>query len=224
MDKGIRGLLVLLQKPYRLCFVLAGLFLFFSGTMFHSSIIVKDYMETTGEVCNLEETTEIRQGVKEPRYNYDLIWYEDGEKYEKHFHKQIDTIEEGEITIWVRPDNEDAVFSNSVEMNENAYNFLAYALIAGLIGLLLYGFAVMNRRESRSQTIERLENAKLYSILVFILCLIGIVIQVVMEYPAYKNGEYINPVIFDFSIACGVIAAGCLIMFFCARRKLKRYE
>lgn len=224
MDKGMRGLLFLLQKPYRFCFVFAGLFLFFCGTMFHSSFIVKDYIETTGEVCNLEETSELRGGVKELRYNYDLIWYEDGEMYEKHFRKQFDAREEGDTIIWVRPDNGDAVFSNSPEMNGDAYQYLAYAMILSIIGLLFYGYTVWNRRESRSQTIERLENTKLYSILVFVLCLIAIIIQVVMEYPAYKNGEYINPVTFDFSIACGVIAIVCMIMFFGANIKLKKYQ
>ncbi len=82
----------------------------------------------------------------------------------------------------------------------------------------------LNRNESRSETIERLENMQIYSAIAFVLCMIGIIIQVIMEYPVYKRGEYINPVIFDFSIACGVIAVGCILMFIYAKRKLKKYE
>lgn len=224
MNKGVGGLLILLQKPYRLCFVLAGLFLFFTGTSFHSSVLIKDYIETTGEVTNLEETTELRQGTGELRYNYDLTWYEDGEVYEKHFEKQLDAREEGEVTIWVSPDNRDAVFSNSVENFDAAYRFLGIALVAGIAGLLFYGIERSNRYESRSKTIERLEDTKLYSMIAFVLSLIGIVMPFILEYSAFKNGEYVNPVLFDFSVACGVIAIGCLILFFYAKRKVKKYE
>lgn len=224
MNKGVGGLLILLQKPYRLCFVLAGLFLFFAGTSFHSSVLIRDYIETTGEVTNLEETTELRQGTKELRYNYDLTWYEDGEVYEKHFEKQLDAREEGEVTIWVRPDNRDAVFSNSAENYDVAYRFLGIAIVAGLAGMLFYGIERSNRYESRSQTIERLEDTKLYSILVFILSLIGVAMPFILEYQEFKNGEYVNPVLVDFSIACGILAVGCLIVIFLTKRKLKRYE
>lgn len=224
MNKGISGLFILLQKPYRLCFVLTGLFLFFAGTSFHSSVLIRDYIETTGEVTNLEETTELRQGNRELRYNYDLIWYADGEEYEKHFEKQLDAREEGEVTIWIRPDNRDAVFSNSAENYDAAYRFLGIAIVAGLAGMLFYGIERSNRYESRSQTIERLEDTKVYSILVFILSLIGAAMPFILEYQEFKNGEYVNPVLVDFSIACGVLAIGCLILFFSTKRKLKKYE
>lgn len=224
MNKGISGLLILIKKPYRLCFVLAGLFLFLSGSSFHSSVLIKDYIEITGEVCNLEETSELRHGSRELRYNYDLIWYEDGEEYEKHFEKQLDGREEGEITIWVRPDNKDAVFSNSVENYDTAYQFLGIALIAGLVGLLFYGIERSNRYESRSQVIERLEDTKLYSMIAFVLSLIGMAMPFILEYSAFKNGEYVSPILFDFSVACGILAVGCLILFFNAKRKLKKYD
>lgn len=214
----------MLKKPYRFCFALTALFFFFSGSSFHSSIIVKDYIETTGEVCNLEETSEFRHGNRELRYNYDLIWYEDGEVYEKHFEKQLDAREEGEIAIWVRPDNKDAVFSNSVENYDAAYQFLGIAFIAGLVGLLFYGIERSNRYESRSQVIERLEDTKMYSVMAFILCIIGMAMPFILEYSAFKNGEYVSPVLLDFSIACGILAVGCLILFCNAKRKLKKYE
>lgn len=224
MNKGVSGLLILLQKPYRLCFVLTGLFLFFAGTSFHSSVLIKDYIETTGEVINLEETIELRQGNRELRYNYDLIWYVDGEEYEKHFEKQLDAREEGEVTIWIRQDNRDAVFSNSAENYDAAYRFSGIAIVAGLAGMLFYGIERSNRYESRIQTIERLEDTKLYSILVFILSLIGVAIPFILEYQEFKNGEYVNPVLLDFSIACGILAVGCLIVFSPTKIKLKKYE
>lgn len=224
MSKEVRGLMILLQKPYRLCFVLTGLFLFFAGTSFHSSVLVRDYIEATGEVCNLEETSEVRHGNRELRYNYDLIWYADGEEYEKHFEKQFDAREEGEVTIWVRPDNRDAIFSNSVENYESAYRFLAIAIFAGLTGLLFYSIERSNRNESRSRMIERLEDIRMYSVLAFIFSLIGVAMPFILEYKSFKNGEYINPILFDFSIACGVLAIGCMIMFFYTKVKLKRYE
>lgn len=224
MSRGIGGLLILLKKPYRLCFVLAGLFLFFAGNSFHNSVLIKDYVETTGEVINLEETTQLRQGIRELRYNYDLIWYEDGEVYEKHFEKQIDAREEGEVTIWVRPDNRDAAFSNSDENYDATYRNLGIGLLAGAVGFIIFFIDRSSCRESYSEKMERLEDTRLYSILAFIFSLIGVAMPFIMEFSAIKNGEYVNPILFDFSIACGIIAIGCLLLFFHAGAKLKKYE
>lgn len=222
MSKGIDGLFILLKKPYRLCFMLSVLFLFLSGTSFHSSILLKDYIETTGEVYNLEETSELRHGNREIRYNFDLVWYEDGEEYCKHFEKQFDAREEGMATIWVRPDNRDAVFSNSEENYDAAYRYLGIGLFAGAVGFVFYFIEKSNRRESYSQAMERLEDTRLYSILAFIFSLIGAAIPFFMEFSAIKNGEYVNPILFDFSIACGIIAIGCLALFFHAGKQLNK--
>ena len=127
------------------------------------------------------------------------------------------------MAIWVRPDNRDAVFSNAIEVNESAYNYLGIGLAAGLLGMLLWFIWKLGHPISRQEQEEHLEDTELYSVLVFLLCIIGIVIQLGMSYADYKKGEYINPIMYDFSIACGVIAVICVILFIRAKIKLKKY-
>ena len=141
----------------------------------------------------------------------------------EYFEEQMDPQEAGEVTIWVRPDNRDAVFSNSVEVNESAYQYLGIGFAAGLIGLLLMFIRNAGQTMSRQQQEEHLEDTKLYSGLVFIVCIIGIIIQLTMSYADYKNGEYVNPVMYDFSIACGIIAVICTMLFIRAKKKLKKF-
>ena len=223
MYKEASGLAVLLKKPHRICFLIAGVFLFLAMTSFHSSVIVKDYIETTGEISEAEEVSVYRHQSYVTRYNYLLTWTEDGEEYEKYFEEQVDPPEEGEATIWVRPDNRDAVLSNGVEINESAWQYLGIGLAAGLIGLLLLFIWNAGHSMSRQEEEEHLEDTKLYSGLVFIVSIIGIIIQHAMCYKDYQNGEYVNPVMYDFSIACGVIAVICMVLFFRAKKKLKKF-
>lgn len=223
MSKESQGFAVLLKKPHRICFLIAGVFLFLAMTSFHSSVVIKDYIETTGEVSEAEEVSVYWHQSYVTRYNYLLTWTEDGEEYEKYFEEQMDPQEAGEVTIWVRPDNRDAVFSNSVEVNESAYQYLGIGFAAGLIGLLLMFIRNAGQTMSRQQQEEHLEDTKLYSGLVFIVCIIGIIIQLTMSYADYKNGEYVNPVMYDFSIACGIIAVICTMLFIRAKKKLKKF-
>lgn len=221
MYKELRGLAFLLTKPYRICFLIAGVFLFFALTLFHSSVVVKDYVETAGEISDVEEVSVYWHQRYVTRYNYQLTWTADGQEYEKYFEEQMDFPDEGEVTIWVRPDNRDAVFSNTVEVNGDAYKHLGIGLAAGLLGFLLLFIWKQSHPMSRQQEEEHLEDTKLYSVLVFILCIIGIIMQLSMSYADYKSGKYVNPVLFDFSIACGVIALICVGLFIRAKIKLK---
>lgn len=221
MHKEVSGLAFLFTKPYRICFLIAGLFLFLALTSFHSSVVVKDYVEAVGEISDVEEVSVYWHQRYVTRYDYLLTWTMDGQEYEKYFDEQVDRPEEGIVTIWVRPDNEDAVFSNTAEVNESAYNYLAIGLTAGLLGILLLFIWNMMNPMSRAQQEEHLEDTKLYSVIVFIACVIGIIIQLGMSYADYKKGEYVNPVMYDFSIACGVIAIICVFIFIRAKKKLK---
>ncbi|MBQ8596964.1 MAG: hypothetical protein IJ409_04160, partial [Lachnospiraceae bacterium] len=134
MYKETQGLAFLFQKPYRICFLVAGVFLFLAMTLFHSSVVVKDYTEAVGEISDVEEVSVYWHQRYVTRYNYRLVWTSDGQEHEKYFEEQMDAPDEGEVTIWVRPDNMDAVFSNEAEVNENAYNYLGIGLAAGLLG------------------------------------------------------------------------------------------
>lgn len=223
MYKEARGMAFLFTKPYRICFLVAGVFLFLALTFFHSSVVVKDYVETSGEISDVEEVSVYWHQRYVTRYNYRLTWKADGQEYEKYFKEQIDFPQEGEVAIWVRPDNRDAVFSNAIEVNESAYNYLGIGLAAGLLGMLLWFIWKLGHPISRQEQEEHLEDTELYSVLVFLLCIIGIAIQLGMSYADYKKGEYINPVMYDFSIACGVIAVICVILFIRAKIKLKKY-
>lgn len=223
MYKEVKGLAFLITKPYRLCFLLAGFFLFLALTSFHSSVVVKDYVEVVGEISDVEEVSVYWHQRYVTRYNYKLTWMADEQEYEKYFDEQIDCPEEGIVTIWVRPDNRDAVFSNAAEVSESTYNYLGIGLAAGLVGILLLFIWKLSHPMNRQEQEEHLEDTKLYSVLVFFLCIVGIVIQLGMSYADYKKGEYINPVLYDFSIACGVIAAICVILFIRAKLKLKKY-
>ncbi len=220
MDRTIEGLEFLLKKPYRFLFCVFGLFLFFGLISLHSSFLVKDYIQTTGEICNVEQVRVLWHQQYVMRYNYDLIWYDNGTQYEKHIDEQMDCPEEGEVTIWVRPDNRDAALYNSVEIKGYVGLYLGISLLAGVVGLVLFIRHITNRKETREEREERLENTEIGSMLLFILCLIGIAIQGIYAYMDYRKELYVNPVWFDFSIACGIIAIICLILFFRAKRQL----
>lgn len=222
MYKELRGLEYFLKKPYRFLFLVFGLCLFFGLMNLHSSLLVKDYIETTGEIRNVESVHVLWHQKYVTRYNYDLVWYDNGRQYEKHFDEQRNCQEEGEVTIWVRPDNRDAVLFNSVEIKEDVGLYLGISLLAGVVGLVVFIIHIINRRENGEERMERLENTEIGSMLIFVLCLIGIAIEVVALYMDYRKGFYVNPVLFDFSIACGVIAIICLILFFWAKRQLEK--
>lgn len=89
-------------------------------------------------VCNLEAEQVLHQQSYVTRYNYDLIWYDAGEEYVKHFDEQVDPREEGETTIWVHPDNVDAVFSHSDEIKNSGSVYLFIGIGSGIIGIFLY--------------------------------------------------------------------------------------
>ena len=222
MYKEVNGFAALIKKPYRICFLIAGVFLFFALTSFHSSVLIKDYIEAVGEISDVEEVSVYWHQQYVTRYNYRLTWMSDDEEHEKYFEEQMDFPEEGEVTIWVRPDNQDAVLSNVVEVNESAYEYLGIGLAAGLLGFIILFIWNLSHPLTREQKEEQLEDTKLYSVLVFILCIIGIIIQVSMSYLDYRNGEYVDPVLYDFSIVCGVIALICVILFIRAKIKLKK--
>lgn len=224
MYKAIELLKIIIKKPYIFFFFVFGICLFFGLTSLHSSLLVKDYIEATGKICNVEPVRVLWHQQYVTRYDYDIIWYDNGEQYKKHIDEQVDCPEEGETTIWVHPDNRDAVSSNSVKLRENVGLYLGVSLLAGIIGLVIFVIYIMNRRETEKEKVERLEDTEIYSMLLFILCLVAIVMQVIYIFKDYRQGLYVNPVLFDFCIACGMIAVICLILFFRAKRQLKKYQ
>lgn len=52
--RKMRDVRIFFRYPYLIFFIIAGVSLFVGLVNFHSSITVKDYIETEGEICNLE--------------------------------------------------------------------------------------------------------------------------------------------------------------------------
>lgn len=148
---ALKGFKFLIEKPFRILFVISGLTLFFGLSVLHSCYEAKDYLESTGEICNVEQVRVLRRQQYVTRYNYDLVWYGEGELHKKHFNEEIDYREEGEVTIWVRPDNRHVLFAGPAEMKANAPIYLTVSLLTGILAFVLYYIHAVNRRESRTE-------------------------------------------------------------------------
>lgn len=71
MYKVIR---LLREAPHVFCFCITAVFLVCGFFNLRSSIESKDYIETTGEICNLKEREVMRHQRYETRYDYDVVW------------------------------------------------------------------------------------------------------------------------------------------------------
>ena len=88
----------------------------------------------------------------------------------------------------MRPDNKNAILSNSVDFGQDVPLYLLVGLVSGAIGFFICKVRSNKRRETRAQRIERLEDTKMYSIMVIILTVIAMVMFGIMGYEDYKNG------------------------------------
>lgn len=221
MGKFLIALVYLLEKPYRMLFLLCSVFLFFGLASVHSSYEVKKYTETEGEICNLTSEEVLRHGKSVTRYDYDLVWYADGQEYQKHLNGQTDMPAEGITSIWVRPDNGDAVLFPSVEIKRDAVIYLGVAMGTGLLGMVIYICYLVNRKETDEEKRDRLETAKVGSMIVFCLSLIAAGIGF-WVYCGGRKDRYTNSVMLDFSLYCGMIALISIICFINAGHKVKQ--
>lgn len=217
------GLKILLVKPFRLFFVLAGFFLFLGFSQLHTAYDAKNYEESIGEICNLTSKKMLQNRRYVTRYSYDVIWYTQGESYRKHYKNQVDKREEGECAIWIRPDNRDILLANPEKLKGAAYRYFLFSLASGVIGLVLWLIHAAGRRESADARMERLADMQIYSVVIFIFCLFGIGIAAIDLYLDYRGGVYRSTTMIDVIIMCAVIAVGCVVAFFVAKKKLEEY-
>lgn len=210
------------KYPHLLFFIIAVVDLFVALVNYHSSIMVKDYIKIEGEVCNVETEQVLWHRQYVTRYNYDIVWYDEGEEYTKHLEEQADSVEEGTRMIWVHPDNKDAVLHNSVQIGKDVPIYILIGLASGAIGFVICKYRQETRRESKAERIERLEDTKLYSVMAMILATIGEIFFGVMCYQDYKRGEYITPVIYDVFLVIGVIGMIAFLQYKRAAKQLKK--
>lgn len=209
------------KYPYIIFFIFAFVWFYGGITNFHSSILLKDYIKVEGTVCNLE-TEQVKQNHGYvTRYNYDIVWYDDGEEYIKHLEHQVDYVAEGTKTIWVHPDNKDAVLFDSVTIGKDVPKFLIKALICAVIGIVLFEIKRRTRRENQAERDERLEDAKIYGILTMLCVVVGSIAFGVKCYLDYKQGEYISPTIWDVYIVVGIVGFIGLGVYLRAAKQLK---
>lgn len=217
------GIGILVKKPYRLFFVIAGVTLVIGAALLHGSYATKDYVQTTGEICNVTQRRVLRRQGYVTRFTYDLRWYADGEVFEKHFDDMFDYEPEGEVTIWVSPDNRDAVLGrsdNHYQGINSGYIYLCISLVTGLLAAVMYRIYVKNRRESKKERTDRLENNIIGSIIGFLLSLFGVGYCVFDICKDYRAGEMVSSAVIDLIIACIVAAVICLVIFFVSRKQL----
>ena len=216
----MRDVRVFFRYPQLLFIIVAGVSLFAGLVNFHSSIAVKDYIETEGEICNVESKQVLWHQHYVTRYDYDIVWYDNSEKHTRHLEEQVDPEEEGVRTIWVRPDNKNAILSNSVDFGQDVPLYLLVGLVSGAIGFFICKVRSNKRRETRAQRIERLEDTKMYSIMVIILTVIAMGMFGIMGYEDYKNG-YIPSGVWDTYFALIVIIVVAFVMYRRAKKQLR---
>lgn len=216
----MRDVRIFFRYPQLLFIIVAGVSLFAGLVNFHSSIAVKDYIETEGEICNVESKQVLWHQHYVTRYDYDIVWYDNSEKHIRHLEEQVDPGEEGVRTIWVRPDNKNAILSNSVDFGQDVPLYLLVGLVSGAIGFFICKVRSNKRRETRAQRIERLEDTKMYSIMVIILTVIAMGMFGIMGYEDYKNG-YIPSGVWDTYFALIVIIVVAFVMYRRAKKQLR---
>ena len=216
----MRDVRIFFRYPQLLFIIVAGVSLFAGLVNFHSSIAVKDYIETEGEICNVESKQVLWHQHYVTRYDYDIVWYDNSEKHTRHLEEQVDPEEEGVRTIWVRPDNKNAILSNSVDFGQDVPLYLLLGLVSGAVGFFICKVRSNKRRETRAQRIERLEDTKMYSIMVIILTVIALGMFGIMGYEDYKNG-YIPSGVWDTYFALIVIIVVAFVMYRRAKKQLR---
>ena len=216
----MRDVRIFFRYPQLLFFIVAGVSLFVGLVNFHSAITVKDYIETEGEICNVESKQVLWHQHYVTRYDYDIVWYEGTKKHTRHLEEQVNPQEEGVRTIWVRPDNKNAILSNSVDFGQDVPLYLLVGLVSGAIGFFICKVRSNKRRETRAQRIERLEDTKMYSIMVIILTVIAMGMFGIMGYEDYKNG-YIPSGVWDTYFALIVIIVAAFVMYRRAKKQLR---
>lgn len=218
----MRNPAVFIKHPYLIFFIISAVCLLVAMVNSHSSVETKDYRETEGFICNLEETEELWHGRYVTRYEYDIVWYDQGQEYCKHLEGQIDYKEEGPGTIWVHPENTDAILGNPEDVSKDSPAYMLISIVTAIIGYILFKVQYNERRMSRSELEDYLFSVRIGSMLAVIFSVIGGIMVAVVNYNDEKNGEYVRLAMYDPIVLCGVIAVIGLFQFFKAGRKMKK--
>lgn len=216
----MRGVKFFVKNPFWLLVTISGIYLFLGLAQLHTNYVNKayDFKECTGEIVNVTPKEVFRHGQYVIRYSYDLRWYADGEVFWEHYGDQVESMPEGEVSIWVRSDNRDVMFVEPGKAKQVLTELLV-ALVAGLLAALLYWRRVVNRKETPEERLDRLENNQIAGMIGFMLCLFGIGLVAFDMYRDYQAGKIIATVCMDMLIAFIVIAAICLIIFFVSKKE-----
>lgn len=218
----MRNLDVFIKHPYLILFIISGVCLLAAMMNSHTSVETKDYREMEGYICNVEEGQELWHGRYVTRYSYDIVWYDDGQEYSRHLDGQISAGEEGPVTIWVHPENLDAVLGSSEAVGENVHIDLLISIVTAIIGYILFKVKFNEKRMSRFELEDYLFSVRIYSMLTVVLAIIGAVMLVVMNYNDMKDGEYVRAAMYAPLLLCGGIVIIGLFQFFKAGRKMKK--
>ena len=206
-----------------LCFIIAGTLLFGGIFNLQSSVITRNYIETTGVVSDIEVSEVLRHGRYETRYNYDVTWYADGEEYSQHLTKQVDLPEEGLVTLWMSSDNRDFRFREADEIAKEGYIFILIAFTAGGLGIFLHVIRKKKRQESGEKRMERLEDIRIYSIIAFVCSLFGEGIAIACSYSDYQKNEF-GFVDIDLLTVFGITAIISLIIDIVIKRRIRKHD
>lgn len=219
------GRYYLMTHPHIICFIIAGTFLFAACVNLHSALISRDYKETAGYVSDLEEVRTSRSEGTKISYNYTVTWYDGGEEYTEYFEGQSEPREEGEITVWVSPNNKRVVFHNNTDFISGSVPFWVIGLLSGAVGIFLYRRHSSNREEeSPEKREERLEDTKMYTVMGIIFSLIAGLMLAWEIYKEYQQEGYINPLMGDLFIVIAVIVVVCIVLFIRAKKQLKELK
>lgn len=143
---------LLTTRPHWICFIIAGVFLYAGIFNYQSSGKVDDYIQTVGEVRNLEKVSAYRHHQKVTRYNFEVVWYLDGEEHVMLFEEQVEPKQEGETTIWVRADNKRVAFSDSLDIAGEVPKDITISIMSFIAGMIIMYIRKNRRKHGREKS------------------------------------------------------------------------
>lgn len=211
------------KYPYLFCFIVSAVLLFAAFFNLHSAETSGDYIQTVGEIKNIESHKKHLRGRVRIEYDYDVIWEMDGQTFEKHFEGDWGrTPVEGPVDIWVSPDQTQVHFSSAEEIKKEAPIEIAIGVIAGIIGAALWKKQHRRRKYmSKAERMDRLENLQIGSSIGFFAFLTGAGFIGYDIYKEYQEVMTVNSVATGMMLVATVGMLSCIGIFVYATRKLK---
>ncbi|MBE5881357.1 MAG: hypothetical protein E7289_03440 [Lachnospiraceae bacterium] len=212
-----------LKNPHVICFIISAVLLLATFLNLHSAGLSEDYIQTTGEIMNVEEDMKIVHGTRRMYYDFDVSWEMGGQYYEKHFDDQLDYEPEGQVTIWVSPDNSKVRFASGQEVYESAPLDLALGVVSGILGFVLWKRKSRKRRYmSKAEKMDHLENLQIGSAIGLFCFLTGAGFIGYDMYKEYRELMAFEPLTVDLMVIVGAGMLVCAGMFVYATVKSKQ--